>query len=105
MKRVYSGLLEVETETRPNLAAMFSYFEENLENSSYIVGWLDAFAKGDSLGRGDVHKATYLPPGLRLPDPNFLAGDWWLEDVQIGTFTLPQTRVIAGTPAEGGVGR
>jgi len=67
MKQIYSGLLDVETETRPNLAGMFSYFEENLENSSYIVGWMDAFAKGNALGRGDVHKAAYLPPGA---DPN-----------------------------------
>ena len=67
MKRVYSGLLDVATETRPNLAAMFSYFEENLDNSDYIVGWMDAFAKGKALGRGDVHKANYLPPGA---DPN-----------------------------------
>ncbi|MCP4427886.1 MAG: FAD-binding oxidoreductase, partial [Chloroflexi bacterium] len=55
MKRVYSGLLDVETETQPNLGAMFSYFEERLENSSYIVGWMDAFARGKALGRGDVH--------------------------------------------------
>ncbi|MCP4429244.1 MAG: FAD-binding oxidoreductase, partial [Chloroflexi bacterium] len=58
---------DVETETQPNLGAMFSYFEERLENSSYIVGWMDAFARGKALGRGDVHKATYLPPGA---DPN-----------------------------------
>lgn len=67
MKRIYSGLLDVETETRPNLAAMFSYFDEYLEDSDYIVGWMDAFAKGNALGRGDVHKANYLPPGA---DPN-----------------------------------
>ncbi len=64
MKRIYSGLLDVATESRPNLAAMFAYFEEHLENSDYIVGWMDAFAKGDALGRGDVHKANYLPPGV-----------------------------------------
>ncbi|MFQ5398561.1 MAG: FAD-dependent oxidoreductase [Anaerolineae bacterium] len=67
LKRVYSGLLDVETETRPNLAEMFTYFEENLPQSDYIVGWIDAFARGQALGRGDVHKATYLPPGA---DPN-----------------------------------
>jgi decaprenylphospho-beta-D-ribofuranose 2-oxidase len=67
MKRIYSGLLTVETETRPNLEAMFAYFEGNLERSDYIVGWMDAFAKGASLGRGDVHRADYLPPDA---DPN-----------------------------------
>jgi hypothetical protein len=63
MKRIYSGCLEVETETRPNLAQMFAYFEENLARSDYIVGWMDAFAAGRALGRGDVHKANHLPPG------------------------------------------
>lgn len=63
MKPVYSGLLEVQTESRANLDEMFSYFEENLESSDYIVGWIDAFASGESLGRGDVHSANYLPQG------------------------------------------
>jgi decaprenylphospho-beta-D-ribofuranose 2-oxidase len=67
MKRVYSGMLEIQTQTQSNLGGMFGYFEENLENSDYIVGWIDAFAKGAALGRGDVHKANYLPPGA---DPN-----------------------------------
>lgn len=63
MKRIYSGLLHVETTTQPTLARMFRYFEENVETADYLVGWIDAFAKGRALGRGDVHKATYLPPG------------------------------------------
>jgi len=62
MKRIYSGLLAVQTETRPNLKEMFSYFDENLEQSDYIVGWIDAFARGAALGRGDVHRANYLAP-------------------------------------------
>jgi FAD/FMN-containing dehydrogenase len=66
LKRVYSGLLDVYTETRPDLSGMFAYFEEYLENSDYIVGWIDAFAKGAGLGQGDVHRATYLPPGADL---------------------------------------
>ncbi|MEZ4518300.1 MAG: FAD-binding oxidoreductase [Chloroflexota bacterium] len=67
MKRVYSGLLNVETETRRNLADMFSYFYENVAQSNYIVGWIDSLSAGSSLGRGDVHKANYLAPG---EDPN-----------------------------------
>ncbi len=66
LKRVYSGLLDVYTQTQPNLAGMFSYFKEHLDNSDYIVGWIDAFAKGKSLGQGDVHRANYLPPGADL---------------------------------------
>jgi decaprenylphospho-beta-D-ribofuranose 2-oxidase len=68
LKRVFSGLLSVETETRSNLEEMFSYFEQNLETSDYVVGWIDAFAKGPALGRGDVHRANYLPANAD-PDP------------------------------------
>ncbi|RMH00753.1 MAG: FAD-binding oxidoreductase [Chloroflexi bacterium] len=67
LKRVYSGLLDVETCSLPHLDAMFDYFAENVPRSDYIVGWMDAFARGRSLGRGDVHRANYLPPGA---DPN-----------------------------------
>jgi FAD/FMN-containing dehydrogenase len=69
LKRVYSGRLRVETQTLPNLAAMFNYFEQNLGSSDYIVGWIDAFASGKALGRGDVHKANYVPDG-EDPFPN-----------------------------------
>ncbi len=63
MKRIYSGQLDIHTQAQANLADMFNYFEKNMAQSDYIVGWIDAFAKGKSLGRGDVHRANYLPPG------------------------------------------
>lgn len=67
MKRVYSGYLQIKTGAPANLDGMFAFFEENLEKSDYIVGWIDAFAQGEALGRGDAHIANYLPPGA---DPN-----------------------------------
>ncbi len=66
LKPVYSGLLDVHTEAQPDLAGMFDYFEEYVDQSDYIVGWIDSFAKGAGLGRGDVHRANYLPPGADL---------------------------------------
>lgn len=66
LKRVYSGLLDVQTETQPDLAGMFAYFEANVDRSDYIVGWIDSFTKGSGLGRGDVHRANYLVPGADL---------------------------------------
>lgn len=68
LKRVYSGLLRIRTQAQPNLAGMFDYFRENVSDSDYIVGWIDAFARGKALGRGDVHSANYLQPG-EDPDP------------------------------------
>ena len=85
MKPVYSGLLEVQTESRANLAEMFSYFEENLESSDYIVGWIDAFASGDSLGRGDVHMANYLPQGADpYPSQTMQLSNQHLPDTLLG---------------------
>lgn len=63
MKHVYSGLLDVETCTRANLGEMFAYFDQYAADADYIVGWIDSLAGGKALGRGDVHRAHYLPPG------------------------------------------
>lgn len=63
MKRVYSGLLDVESEARSDLSDMFAYFNEYAADSDYIVGWIDSLASGRHAGRGDVHRANYLPPG------------------------------------------
>lgn len=63
MKRIYSGLLDVETTTRADLGEMFAYFHEHAATSDYIVGWIDSLASGNKIGRGDVHRAQYLPEG------------------------------------------
>lgn len=67
MKRVYSGNVRVHTQAQVDLGDMFNYFYENVDDASYIVGWMDAFGSGKGLGRGDVHRADYLKPG---EDPN-----------------------------------
>lgn len=63
LKRVYSGLLNIEAIASANLKEMFDQFHELLPQSDYLVGWIDAFAGGRGLGRGQIHKANYLPPG------------------------------------------
>ena len=63
MKRVYSGLVRVEAATRPNLASSMQYIEDRMDSADYLVGWLDAFARGKSLGRGEMHRADYLVEG------------------------------------------
>ncbi|HED66567.1 MAG TPA: FAD-binding oxidoreductase [Planctomycetes bacterium] len=68
-KKVYSGILEVHAFANHNLAEMMEYFEEHRATSDYLVGWVDCFASGDSLGRGQIHRAHYLPEG-RDPDPD-----------------------------------
>ncbi len=60
MKRVESGLLEIEAVAAPHFAGMFDYFEANVDTADYLVGWVDAFAGGKSLGRGEIHRADYV---------------------------------------------
>ncbi|MBK7177413.1 MAG: FAD-binding oxidoreductase [Chloroflexi bacterium] len=67
MTRIYSGFLQVHTQAQADLSSMFDYFHAYVDESDYIVGWMDAFAHGRALGRGDVHRAYYLPEG---DDPN-----------------------------------
>lgn len=67
MKRVWSGMLEVEGITARSLGEMFRVFEERLDGADYLVGWIDAFTGGKALGRGVIHQANYLGPGV---DPN-----------------------------------
>lgn len=64
MKRVWSGDLEVESINAATLADMFRIFREREEAADYLVGWIDTFPKGDNLGRGVIHQANYLDPGV-----------------------------------------
>lgn len=67
MKRVHSGHLSVHAIATRNLSEMFRAFEQRMGTADYLVGWVDCFAKGKSLGRGQIHDARYLEPG---EDPN-----------------------------------
>ncbi len=71
LRRVESARLRVVPIRTPSLAAMFDCFEARLASADYLVGWVDCFAGGGSLGRGLVHQANYLtaaedPAGTRL---------------------------------------
>ncbi|MCI0607720.1 MAG: FAD-binding oxidoreductase [Anaerolineae bacterium] len=67
MKRIHSGLLSVDAWHVPNLNRHLSDICENAPHYDYIVGWLDTTARGDSLGRGQIHAARQLEEG---EDPN-----------------------------------
>jgi len=62
MKRVPSGFLQVEALSVAHLDALFDAFEARLPDADYLVGWLDCFSEGASLGRGVIHGAHYAPP-------------------------------------------
>jgi FAD/FMN-containing dehydrogenase len=63
LKHVHSGALRVESRSARNLDEMFDLFEDGLPVNDYLVGWVDCFASGKSVGRGIVHVADYLGPG------------------------------------------
>lgn len=82
MKRIYSGLLRVDAVASANLDEMIDYFQGHVDDSDYLVGWIDAFAGGNSLGRGQLHRANYLGPG-EDPDPH--------SSLQLATQEIPDT--------------
>jgi FAD/FMN-containing dehydrogenase len=59
-KRVHSGELAVATFAGKDLAELMAYVQAHVDDSDYLVGWVDCFARGDSLGRGQIHRARYL---------------------------------------------
>lgn len=67
MKRIFSGLVAVDAWHAPNLSRHLSDLREHAPGHDFIVGWLDAFASGSSLGRGQIHAARQLNEG---EDPN-----------------------------------
>lgn len=64
MKRLHSGLLDVEAIAADSLASMLACMEARLADADYLVGWVDTMARGAALGRGLVHEARLLAPGV-----------------------------------------
>jgi len=63
MKRIHSGLISVDARPVPDLHQHLTDLLENAPNYDYIVGWLDTFASGKSLGRGQIHASRNLQEG------------------------------------------
>lgn len=81
MKKVYSGLLQVEASNVPDLAAQLDFLETRKDTADYLVGWVDCLARGTGLGRGQMHAASYLPEGV---DPQVA------RDIQVDFQMLPK---------------
>ncbi len=69
MKHVESGMLEVYALATGGIGEMIREFEARMETADYLVGWIDCFARGSKLGRGQIHEAHYLH-GAEDPDPS-----------------------------------
>lgn len=68
LKRVDTGLLRVRATTGRSLDELLDRFEQLLPTQDYVVGWVDATARGGSLGRGELHGASYVP-AAEVDDP------------------------------------
>jgi len=62
LKQVHSSHVRVTAWTQPSLAGMLAEVDAH-KDADYIVGWLDGCARGSALGRGQLHRASYLPAG------------------------------------------
>jgi FAD/FMN-containing dehydrogenase len=60
LKPVSSGLLATRQVAVRSLAEMHDVFARLSSESDYLVGWIDAFARGNQLGRGLVQAANYV---------------------------------------------
>ena len=69
LKRVQSGLVEVRAVAAPDLETMLRLADDAKDQWEYVVGWIDAFAGGSKLGRGQLHFARHLESG-EDPDPS-----------------------------------
>jgi FAD/FMN-containing dehydrogenase len=67
-KHVTSGDLEVTAKSTRTLRENMDWMESRRASADYLVAWIDAFARGETLGRGLVHAARHLKPG-EDPDP------------------------------------
>jgi FAD/FMN-containing dehydrogenase len=63
LKPVSSGLLHVRATAAPDLESTLRMVDEAKDRWEYVVGWIDAFARGRRLGRGLLHFARHLEPG------------------------------------------
>jgi FAD/FMN-containing dehydrogenase len=72
LKRIHSGLLEVQPLPVRSFDEMFDVVESRMEVADYLVGWVDTFGRGAGLGRGLVHQANYLPEGEDRAAPQTL---------------------------------
>ena len=87
MKKVYSGLLKVEAFSTTSFADIIEKFKDRVDTADYLVGWIDCFATGEQLGRGQVHQANYLKAGDDLnPAQTLRVVNQELPDTLFGIF-------------------
>jgi len=69
LQRLTSGQVSVRRRPADGIDEIFGVFAEEENNSDFMEAWLDGFARGEALGRGQVTCATFSPSGQREATP------------------------------------
>jgi decaprenylphospho-beta-D-ribofuranose 2-oxidase len=69
LQRIASGQVQVKKQSAANLAEVFEIFAEQQSKYDFIEGWLDGFAVGPALGRGEVTTADFCEADPRVARP------------------------------------
>ncbi len=87
LKRVATGYLDVEAFATPNLAATLAGLDGAKEDWDYVVGWMDCWARGTSLGRSVLHVANEQP--AKEGEPRGLSVEEQVADIRMGPLPVP----------------
>jgi decaprenylphospho-beta-D-ribofuranose 2-oxidase len=93
LKKVETGYLDVTAIATRNLSDSLTRLDEAKEKYEYLVGWLDAFAGGASMGRGVLHFANVHP--AREGEASGLSEAEQLRDIEAGQW-LPVPLLLFG---------
>ena len=87
LKKVSTGYLDVEGFSTQDLASTLAALDEAKESWEYVVGWVDCFAGGRSLGRGAIHLANEHLAKDR--EPSGLSVEEQTADIRTGPLPVP----------------
>jgi FAD/FMN-containing dehydrogenase len=74
LQRVPSAQVLERRQSAESLTEVFEIFAEQRAGSDFIEGWLDGFARGERLGRGQVTSAVFAEPGRSEAPPRVSPG-------------------------------
>ena len=57
LQSITSGMVSIRRRPAASLAEIFTLFSDEEENSDYLEAWVDGFASGEQLGRGNLTSA------------------------------------------------
>ena len=70
LQRISSGYVSLRRRPAASFDEIFSLFAEEEAQSDFMEAWLDGFARGDQLGRGQITCATLSTTGAAAPSSN-----------------------------------